>query len=60
MTPPWPEIYVTDDERQHDLSKAIEEYDRLLIAYRDLRYDTLVLLKVKVGERADFVLQHLR
>jgi predicted ATPase len=60
MTPPWPEINVADDERKHDLSEAIEEYDRLLIAYRELGYDTLVLPKVKVDERADFVLKHLR
>lgn len=25
LMPPWPEIYVTDDQRQHDLTDAIEE-----------------------------------
>lgn len=60
MTPPWPEIYVTDNERQHDLAEAVAEYDRLLIAYGELGYDTRILPKVDVGERADFVLHHLR
>lgn len=59
MAPPWPEIYVTDNERQHDLSEATREYERLLIAYRELGYDMLVLPKVGVRERADFVLRHL-
>ncbi|WIJ25899.1 AAA family ATPase [Devosia sp. RR2S18] len=59
LTPPWPEIYVTDEQRQHTLAEAIAEYDRLLIAYRELGYDTFILPKVGVGDRADFVLRHL-
>ena len=59
LTPPWPEIYVTDKERQHDLAAAVAEYDRLLIAFRELGYDTLIVPKVRVEERADFVVRHL-
>lgn len=59
LTPPWPEIYVTDEQRQQNFAKAIAEYDRLLIAYRELGYDTCILPKVGVGDRADFVLRHL-
>jgi predicted ATPase len=59
LTPPWPEIYVTEKERQHDLADAITEYDRLLIAYRELEYDTFILPKVAVKDRADFLLCHL-
>lgn len=59
LTPPWPEIYVTEKERQHDLAEAIAEYDRLLVAYRELGYETLFLPKVAVEDRADFVLCHL-
>jgi predicted ATPase len=59
LTPPWPEIYVTEKERQHDLAEAIAEYDRLLIAYRELGYETFILPKVAVEDRADFVLRHL-
>lgn len=60
LTPPWPEIYVADNERRHDLSEAVAEYDRLLIAYGELGYDTIVLPKVSVGARTDFIMQHLR
>lgn len=59
LTPPWPEIYVTDKERQHDLAAAVAEYDRLLIAFGELGYDTLIVPKVRVEERADFVVRHL-
>ncbi len=59
LTPPWPEIYVKDRERQHDLTEAIAEYDRLLIAYRELGYETVVLPKVGVADRAGFILRHI-
>lgn len=60
LTPPWPEIYVTDDERQHGLAEAIAEYSHLLIVYDDLGYDVHILPKVSVGERADYVIGRLR
>lgn len=56
LTPPWPEIYVTDNGRQHGLPEAIAEYERLLTAYRDLGYETIILPKISVTERADYVL----
>lgn len=59
LTPPWPEIYVTDEERRHDLGEAVAEYDRLQATFRELGYDTLVLPKVGVSDRADFVLRHI-
>jgi predicted ATPase len=59
LTPPWPEIHVTDDERPHGLDAAIEEYDRLLKTYPTLGYETFVLPKVGVAARADFVLRSL-
>lgn len=59
LTPPWPEIYVTDAERKHDLAEAIAEYERLLLAYGELGYEPVILPKVSVSERADLVLRHL-
>ncbi|WAJ27810.1 AAA family ATPase [Antarcticirhabdus aurantiaca] len=59
LTPPWPDIYVTDDERRHDMAEAAAEYERLLIAYRALGYDAIILPKVGVADRADFILRQL-
>ena len=59
LAPPWPEIYVTDTQRRHDLAEAIVEYKHLLRVYPSLGYEVIVLPKVGVPERADFVLHTL-
>jgi predicted ATPase len=59
LTPPWPEIYVTDRERRHGFDDAVAEYQRLLLAYPANGYDVSVLDKVAVGDRADFILATL-
>jgi predicted ATPase len=57
LTPPWPEIYGADAERRHDFAAALAEYERLLEAYPRLGYEVVVLPKVSVAERAEFVLR---
>jgi len=47
---------VNDVERQHGLAEAVAEYDRLIIAYRELGYETVVLPKVGVTDRAGSIL----
>lgn len=59
MAPPWPEIFVADDERRHGLEDAVAEYERLQAAYPALGYEVVELPKVSVAERADFVLDTL-
>lgn len=59
LTPPWPEIYITDPERRHGFDAALAEYSRLSEAYPSLGYEVLVLPKVGVADRADFVLTAL-
>ncbi len=59
LAPPWPEIYVTDTERRHDLKEAIVEYNHLLRVYPSLGYEVIILPKAGVPERADFILHTL-
>ena len=59
LTPPWPEIYLRDDERRHDLDAAVDEYERLLTAYQTLGYDTIILPRLGVKDRAAFILDRL-
>lgn len=59
LTPPWPEIYRQDDERPHAFDAALAEYERLLAAYRMLGYDTVILPKTSVDDRAAFILDLL-
>ena len=60
LAPPWPEIYAVDTDRRHGLPEAIEEFDRLVAAYRCLGYEIDYLPRVSVGARADHVLGRLR
>ncbi|MBB3524699.1 AAA family ATPase [Rhizobium sp. BK456] len=56
ITPPWPEIYLTDPERRHGFDEAVAEYSRLAAIYPTLGYDVVTLPKIAVAERADFIL----
>ena len=59
LTPPWPEIYITDEHRRHSLADAEVEYKRLLDAYPEAGYQTVVLERNSVEERADAILKKL-
>lgn len=59
LTPPWPEVYEQDPERRHSMDAALTEYSRLLHTYPALGYEVLILPKIGVSERADFVLDAL-
>lgn len=59
LTPPWPEIYTTDPERRHGFDEAVAEYDRLVAVYPTLGYDVVMLPKIAVADRADFILDCL-
>lgn len=59
MLPPWPEIYVQDNERRHDLGQASSEYERLLKVYPAYGYDLQFVPMLTVPQRADFVLSQL-
>jgi len=59
LTPPWPEIFLTDPERRHGFDLALSEYSRLLDVYPSLGYEVIILPKTSVAERADFILEKL-
>lgn len=59
MVPPWPEIYVTDDERRHALADAVAEFEMLVEAYWRLGYEVVMVPKLAPESRVDFVLARL-
>ncbi|MEP5729334.1 MAG: AAA family ATPase [Sulfitobacter sp.] len=59
VTPPWPEIYVTDADRKHSMDDAKTEYLRLNKAFFELGYDICELPKTSVCDRANFILADL-
>jgi predicted ATPase len=60
LVPPWPEIYHSDAARKHGLADAMAEYERLLTTYRQLGYEVVIIPKMAVADRADFVIGHFR
>lgn len=59
LAPPWAEIFENDTERRHSFVDAVREYDALESAYPRHGYEIVVLPKVDVAARADFVVTTL-
>ncbi|MBA3816886.1 MAG: AAA family ATPase [Parachlamydiaceae bacterium] len=59
LVPPWEEIFTCDTERKHSFESAKKEFDELLIKYKNFGYETILIPKVSVKERADFILEKL-
>ena len=57
VAPPWPEIYETDEVRQHGFDEARTEYEHILTTLPKLGYQPVHLPLVSVEERADFVIK---
>lgn len=59
MTPPWKEIYKNDDERKHSFEEAVEVYNVLIKTYEEYGYKVIIVPKINVKDRVDFILDHL-
>jgi predicted ATPase len=59
MMPPWPEIFSNDDERKHSLEDALSSYATRLRTYERFGYRIVLVPKLEVSARADFVLDQL-
>lgn len=59
LTPPWPDIYVPDDDRRHDFNAATAEYADLCRAYALSDYDLDLLPRTGIARRADYILSRL-
>jgi predicted ATPase len=59
LVPPWEEIFANDTERKHNFESAKKEFNELLIKYKNVGYETVLVPKMPVKERADFILEKL-
>lgn len=57
LTPPWPEIFQNDAERQTSFNRAVDEYDRLLVSFAEFGYEPVILPKRPVEERVTYLLE---
>lgn len=55
VTPPWREIYRTDNERRKSFDEAVDEYHAVVAAYRAVSYEIIELPRTSVAERVDFL-----
>ncbi len=55
LTPPWPEIFETDAERQKSFEEAVLEYQNLHTSFKRLGFEIDILAQAPVGERADYI-----
>ena len=53
--PPWREIFTRDAERQHSYAGAEHEFYALQQAYKSNRYEVVLIPRLPVHERADFI-----
>lgn len=58
--PPWKEIYLNDEERDHPFSHAVRVYESLVGWYEVCGYQVAPLPKVAVDERCRLVLSMLQ
>ena len=60
LAPPWPEIYVNDEDRRHSLEKALSDYQRVREAYLVAGYLPTELPRDTVAARADMIERELK
>ena len=59
VVPPWREIFANDAERRHSFEELVAMYDALVATYEHFGYEPIVIPKLDVSQRADFVLSRL-
>jgi predicted ATPase len=59
VTPPWPEIYVTDAERRHTFDVGVTHHRAELAAYIASGYALLEVPRAPVADRVAFILQNV-
>ena len=58
MAPPWPEIFVTDEERPKSFEEALSEVQTLEKTYERCGYRLILVPRMSVEKRADFLEAH--
>ena len=59
VVPPWCEIFANDVERRHSFEDSVAMYEALVETYEHFGYRPVVIPKMEVAARADFVLAQL-
>jgi predicted ATPase len=55
MVAPWEALFARDGERRHGFAAAVAEHEALMASYAAKGYDTVVVPRGPVADRADFL-----
>ena len=59
ITPPWEDIYHTDEERKEDFSTAIEVHKFMIETYKLYDYQVITIPKASIDDRINFILNEI-
>lgn len=59
ITPPWKEIYTTDNERFESFEQALEIHSHIINTYKQLNYIPITIPTGTVEERINFILSNI-
>ncbi len=59
VTPPWADIYKTDNERQYSFAEAVADYESSVGSYLRYGYQLVEVPRLPVQQRADFIITHI-
>ena len=59
ITPPWKEIFANDHERRESWEQVLHIHEFLMSSYAQYGYDVVLVPKVTVEERIEFILSHV-
>lgn len=57
--PPWLEIFKNDNVRKETFSETVELDKHISKYYKEMKYELIVVPKVSVKERIEFILNHI-
>lgn len=57
ITPPWPEIFRSDNERKQTFEEAVRTHEAMLETYTSYNYELMEIPRVPVPKRVQFVVE---
>jgi len=56
ITPPWREIFITDNERKETYQQLLDVHEIMLNSYREYGYELIEIPKMSIKKRTQFII----
>ncbi len=60
ITPPWREIFITDNERKETFQQLLDVHEIMINSYKEYGYELIEIPKMSIEERTEFVLDYVK